>query len=201
MFLESLHLLLHKGKVAANDAFGYFDCDERTIHAGGIYARADLLYDVEGLEVGARQVDGVRHDRKPRRRQDLDLMEYLVEHIQVQFVYEPGVFECGNKVARRKEPAIWVNPARQRLLVADPAVHRPDDGLIIHLNPVFADCLVEMIHDVAEEVRLLEHVSVEVTESGIVGTSASVASMLCTVACHTYVYVAHAVLIDAHANG
>ena len=130
-----------------------------------------------------------------------NLVQHLLEHIEVQLVYETGVLERGNKVGRRKEPALRVNPARQRLLVAHPSAYRAHDGLVVYLNPVLIDGLVQMAHNMAQELELSYHALVEEAASREVRPTAPVAGVLGTVARNANAHVLKLVTVYANAYG
>ena len=72
----------------------------------------------------------------------------MVQHAQIQLIDQAGVLQLRNKLRRRKEPFVRIDPPGQRFLVADPLVHSPHDRLIINLDPLFPDGFVNGLLDI-----------------------------------------------------
>ncbi len=146
--LEALDLRLHELKVAADDALRDLDADPVPGNARRVHAPPDLLHHVAGVEVGAGQVDGVRHDVKALGLLDVDVLQHPLQHIQVQLVDQAGVLEIVYEVGRGQEALDRVDPSRQGLLVADLAVDGPHDGLVVDLYPVLGKRAVKVLKHV-----------------------------------------------------
>ena len=179
---EALDLLLHAVKVAADDALGDLHGDQAAVHARGVHAPADLLHHVAGVEVRPGEVDGMGDEGIAGVLHDPVLFQHLLEHIEVELVDQPRVLQIGDKAARRQDSVLRVDPARQRLLVADVSVGRADDGLVIDPDPVLGDGPVQILADMAAARDVLLQRGVVVAEVGHDGVAQLVAGDLGPVA-------------------
>ena len=72
----------------------------------------------------------------------MDVTADLLNHEDVEFVYEFSLFKRSDELCRRKKSIFRIYPARQRLKAAKLASERSDNGLIIDFDPTFGDRIV-----------------------------------------------------------
>ena len=108
----------------------------------------------------------------------LHLAENLFGDKKIQLIDQTGIFQNGNELPRGQEPFFGIDPARQGLVITNPAVGCPYDRLIIDLDPVLSDRTVKILYDVTMKLRFLEHLVAEIAVSGGVARSVSVTGHL-----------------------
>ena len=154
---EAVHLRLHELEVTADDALRDLNGDHGAIDAGVVHPLSDLLHDVAGVKVGAGEVDGLGHHVEACLRLLLHLFQHLLEHVEIQLIDQPGLFERGYKLGGGKKTEGRIDPAGQRLFVADLAVGGPDDRLVVHLDPALGKRAVQVVVDIAVAVSRFQH--------------------------------------------
>ena len=198
--LKLCDLFLDKVKIAADDALRDFYCDFVPADARFVHAPADLLHDIAGVKIRTGQVDGMRDDIKPLRFQRFDIVQNLFQHIQIQLVNEARFLQRGNKACRRQEAAGRIDPARERLLVANLSVYRADDRLVVNLNPFPGDRPVDVLDNVLSPLRVIAQLLFVILIAGRIGPVQLIAGELCPVAGETDVLCLILVGIDADVN-
>ena len=66
----------------------------------------------------------------------------LLDHENIEFIYEFRLFKRSDELCRRKESVFRIYPACKRLKAAKLASERPDNGLIIDFDPTVGDRIV-----------------------------------------------------------
>ena len=197
---QSVDLGAHILGILRHGALGDLHVQQVTAHAGGRHPPLDLLHHVAGGEVGPGDVHRHRHDVYAARRLLLHGGQRLVHHVQIQFVDEARLLQRGDELRRGQQPLVRVNPPCQRLLVADAAVGRADNGLEIGLNPALAEGLVQMLQDVIAVVRRLQKGGVEAAAAGGIGGGEHIAGHLGPVHRRQGGDVLRHVPVNAHVN-
>ena len=121
--------------------------------------------------------------------------------MQIQLVDQPRVLQYGYEFGGREEAPLGIDPAGQGLLVADPAVGRPDDGLVVDLYPSLGDGLVQVGGDVLLPLGPLVHGAVVMLHRGGVGAVYGIAGDLGPVVDGADVHALRRLDADAHQYG
>ena len=199
--LQALDLCFHKLEVLPDRAFGQLDGQLVAGDAGRVDAAADLIDDIAGLEVDAGDVQRLGHEIQALGLLFLQLQQNLVQHVEVQPVDQARVFQDRDKIARRDQASVRVDPAGKGLLVADPAAGSTDDRLEENLDPALFQGTVEVVYHIAVALDAGQHAVVKAAVVGHVGTAQHVAGIFGAVAGRAGIHQLQAVLIDAHTDG
>lgn len=87
--------------------------------------------------------------------------KHQIGDVQIELVDKICFLEDGNELRRRYHTLYGVYPADKSLLVADVAVCRANDRLIVDLYPALFDSLVKIVDKIPAPFGFGEHFSVE----------------------------------------
>ena len=81
------------------------------------------------------------------------------------------------------------------------SVYCADNRLIVHLNPLFVDCFLEVRQDVVAPFGIVSKLDVVIRETGFVSITKRVAGEFSPVACFARIHVFEAVVVNAYFDG
>ena len=125
----------------------------------------------------------------------------LFENAQIQLINQPGFFQNRDEFGGRQQPFRGVDPPGQRLHIAHFFIHRPDNGLIIGLNPVFFQGAVKIRQDILAFFHMLAEFLAVIVKAGIIRFFDGVAGNFGPVISHADRHVLDPGGINPHADG
>ena len=90
----------------------------------------------------------MRNNREPRFLLVFHLFQYLLQHVQVELIYEPRILKTRDKISRREKAPFGIDPSGQRLFVTYMPAHRSHNRLVINDDPMFPNRAVKVRQDI-----------------------------------------------------
>ena len=139
---------MHLFRILGQDAFRDLHMEEipgNVVFLPGIFHQGK---NIQAGEIIPGQIEGNRGDGQAGIQPLADGAAHFFQHIGIQPVNLPGLFQHRDEGGRGKDSRLGVHPSGQGLQTAQIPCKGTDHRLIIHLDPVVFQCLLQVLENV-----------------------------------------------------